>query len=206
MTDPVPDGLTTARVEAFSDGVLAIAATVLVFGLAVPPPGRDVATAVVEEVPAIAAYAVSFLTILIFWVNHHALFAAIQRVDRGVLFLNGLILLCISFIGYPTQILGRTLRGDGSGRAASVLYAAVLALASAAFTTLWAYLHSRPQLLHPARRAGTGAALRRSLVGPGLYTAALVVGLVHAGAALVVCALVAAYFALPPRVFRWARP
>ena len=202
--EDAPGLLTTGRVEAFSDGVIAIAATLLVIELAAPGPGEDVWHKVREELPSMAAFAVSFLTILIFWVNHHALFAGVRRVDRGVLFLNGLALLGISFVSYPTAILGRALQDPTYAESAAVLYALVLLFASAAFTGMWAYLRAHPDLLEPSVRPRAAALLRRSLLGPALYLLALLVGLVNAAAALVVVALVAVYFALPPRLFPWA--
>jgi uncharacterized membrane protein len=192
-------GPSTTRLEALSDGIIAIAATLLVIELTGPAPGAPVWPAIRDELPSIAAFVVSFLTILIFWVNHHALFAGVNRTDRGVLFLNGLLLLGISFISFPTAVLGRAL-GDGHyAGSAAVFYAAVLALTSGTFTALWAYLRAHPQLLEPAVRLRATAALRRSLVGPVLYLVALLVALVNAAAALVVVALVAAYFARAPR-------
>jgi uncharacterized membrane protein len=71
---------------------------------------------------------VSFLTILILWVNHHALFHAVDRVDRAMLFLNGLLLLGISFVSYPTAILGRALQGAEDARPAAVIYALTFSL------------------------------------------------------------------------------
>src|SRR3954471_16019392 len=134
--------LTTGRLEAFSDGVIAIAATLLVLELHVPDPGEDVGAALVHQLPSLAAYAVSFLTILILWVNHHALFHVVARVDRPVLFLNGLLLLGMSFVSFPTAVLGRALEGGGQARAAAVLYAATFAVTSACFTGLWVYLRA----------------------------------------------------------------
>jgi TMEM175 potassium channel family protein len=98
---------TTGRAEALSDGIIAIAATLLVLELHVPEVGEDVWLSLAHQLPSLAAYAVSFLTILIFWVNHHALFHAVARVDRTLLFLNGLLLLGISFVSFPTAALGR---------------------------------------------------------------------------------------------------
>ncbi|WP_405091258.1 TMEM175 family protein [Micromonospora sp. NBC_01392] len=192
-------GPSGARVEAFSDAIIAIAATLLVIELAVPAAGADVGHALREEVPAFLTYAVSFLTILIFWVNHHALFGLIRQVDRPLLFLNGLVLLGISFISYPTATLGRALQGGVHDRAAAVFYAAVLCGTASAFTGIWCYLRARPHLLREAARGGVRVALRRSLAGPTAYAIAIVVGAVHAAAGLAVCALVAVYFTLAPR-------
>ncbi len=194
-----PAGLTTARVEAFSDGIIAIAATLLVIELHPPEPGADVWHALGEELPSIAAFVVSFLTILIFWVNHHALFHAVRHVDRPLLFLNGLLLLGISSISFPTAVLGRALQGGGDSRPAAVLYGGVLAATSAVFTCLWAYLRRRPHLLEPDARDRAGSAVRRSLAGPALYVVAVLVALVDAPVSLAVDALVAAWFVRPAR-------
>ena len=212
VTDPdttaVPPTATlrTSRVEAFSDGVIAIAATLLVLELHVPDAGQDIWSSLGHQLPSLAAYVVSFLTILILWVNHHALFHAVERVDRVVLFLNGLLLLGISFLSYPTATLGRALESGEFERSAAVLYALTFALTSACFTALWAYLRAHPALLSPPARSTAGRALRRSLLGPGLYAVSLLVGLLSAPAALVVAAAVAAYFTLTPRHLRRQGP
>ena len=200
--DTEPALLTTGRLEAFSDGVIAIAATLLVLELHVPEPGADIWSALAEQLPSLAAYAVSFLTILILWVNHHALFHAVARVDRAVLFLNGLLLLAISFISVPTAILGRALEAGSYARSAAALYAATFAVTSGCFVLLWLYLRAHPALLTESARPRAVGALRRSLVGPALYTAAVLVALVNATAAVVVAAAVAGYFAVTPRQLR----
>jgi uncharacterized membrane protein len=198
--------LSTTRLEAFSDGVIAIAATLLVLELHVPELGQDIWDVLGHQLPSLAAWVVSFLTILILWVNHHALFHAVERVDRVVLFLNGLLLLGISFVSYPTATLGRALESGEFERSAAVLYALTFVVTAGCFTALWSYLRAHPTLLTPAARAGADAALRRSLLGPGLYLVSLLVALVSAPAALVVAAAVAGYFALPPRHLRRRSP
>jgi uncharacterized membrane protein len=194
--------LTTGRVEALSDGIIAIAATLLVLELHVPEVGEDVWVSLAHQLPSLAAYAVSFLTILIFWVNHHALFHAVARVDRTLLFLNGLLLLGISFVSFPTAALGRALEGAAFDRSAAVLYAVTLAATAACFCGLWLYLRAHPGLLTESARPRAAAALRRSLVGPVLYLVAAVVALASAPVSLVVAAVVAGYFTVTPRHLR----
>src|ERR671937_1127352 len=93
----------TARLEAFSDGVFSIAATLLVLELRVPAPDPvGLAAALLRQWPSYAVYAVSFLTIGIIWVNHHALFDLLRKVDRPLLFLNLLLLLCVAAVPFPT--------------------------------------------------------------------------------------------------------
>jgi uncharacterized membrane protein len=89
-----------ARAEAFSDGIFAIAATLLVLDLGVPRPDPTLLDGFLHEWPAYAAYATSFLTIGIIWVNHHAVLERLDRVDRGMLFLNVVFLLFVALIPF----------------------------------------------------------------------------------------------------------
>nr|WSY48902.1 TMEM175 family protein [Streptomyces sp. NBC_00886] len=191
---------TTGRLEAFSDGVLAVAATLLVLDLKTPEAGEDgsIWLFLGHQVPTLAAYVTSFLTILIYWVNHHTLFHAVKRVDRPSLFINGLMLLAISFISYATSVLGHAVQSGQHDNQAAVLYALTLAAASTCFTFLWSHLGKHPELLLPGSRAGTAQALRRSRVGPLLYLAAGAVALLSASASLAVDATIALYFAVLP--------
>src|SRR5436309_13539589 len=96
----------TNRVEAFSDGVLAMAITLLILEISVPDvKGDDLLDALGHQWPSYVAYVVSFLTIGIMWVNHHALFDHIRIVDRGLLFVNLFLLLAIAFVPFPTALL-----------------------------------------------------------------------------------------------------
>lgn len=184
--------------EAFSDAVIAIAATLLVIELHVPEPSEDLGHALLLEAPAMAAFAISFSTILIFWVNHHAMFAAVARVDRGVLYLNGLLLLAISFISFPTAVLGRALAEDTDARPAALFYTATLTAASAAFLAIWLYLHRHPGLLRQGEGRTAAEAVTRGLIGTGLYALSMLVAIANGAAALTVVFLLALFFAVPP--------
>jgi uncharacterized membrane protein len=96
----------TSRLEAFSDGVFAIAATLLVLELHVPRGEPDLARALVELWPAYAAYLISFLTIGIVWVNHHTLLEHCRRADRRFLYLNLLLLIAVGIVPFPTALVG----------------------------------------------------------------------------------------------------
>ena len=105
-----------SRVEAFSDGVFAIAITLLVLTIA-QPNNNDyghLARQLDDRWPSLAAYAVSFLIIGIMWVNHHSIFSHFERIDRGVFYLNMLLLMTITFLPYPTgSWVWRSPRGRG---------------------------------------------------------------------------------------------
>ncbi|MFL5760058.1 MAG: TMEM175 family protein [Thermomicrobiales bacterium] len=133
--------LGTGRLELFSDGVFAIAVTLLVLELRVPLPGAlaDGSTlreALWQEWPTYLAFATSFATFLIAWVNHQNLFRLIARVDHTFLLLNGLLLATITFIPFPTHVLAEYLREPGP-RTAAVFYVGSFLVMALAFNLLW---------------------------------------------------------------------
>jgi uncharacterized membrane protein len=190
--------LATGRLEAFSDGVIAVAATLLVLDIRTPEGSESLWPFLGHQLPTLAAYVTSFLTILIFWVNHHALFHAVDRADRTTLFLNGVLLLTITFISYATSVLGHALQTGHDDSAAAVLYALTLAAAASCFVALWAHLGRHRDLLSPQARPRVRAALRRSVTGPVLYGAAALLAPASAPASLALDAGVALYFAALP--------
>jgi uncharacterized membrane protein len=108
--------MTTGRLEAFSDGVLAIAITLLVLGIAIPPPDTALGAALLRLWPSYLAYVVSFLVIGAIWINHHAMFRHIVRVDGTLLVLNLLQLMVFAFLPFPTSVLAEAfLRGTDEG-------------------------------------------------------------------------------------------
>ena len=114
--------LTKTRMEALSDGVLAIAMTLLVLDLALQPPGSPVEQ-FFREWPAYLAYLISFLTIGGAWIAHNALTDGLERVDRIFLRLNLLFLMLIAFLPFPTRLVGEALHeGTGAERLATVVY------------------------------------------------------------------------------------
>src|SRR3954466_11846030 len=106
----------TGRVEAFSDGVFAIAITLLVLDLKVPPDAGSNAelwAALVGQWPIYFAFLSSFLVILIMWINHHRLFTHIRRTDNVLMMLNGLLLLGITVVPFPTRLLAEYFQHEG---------------------------------------------------------------------------------------------
>ena len=97
-----------SRLEAFSDGVFAIVITLLILDIRFPKvPYSQFATSLVSVLPRILAYVMSFIIIGLYWVVHHNSMHAMKKTDRGFLWLNILLLLCVSFIPFPTSLLGR---------------------------------------------------------------------------------------------------
>ena len=103
----------TSRLETFSDGVFAIAATLLILEIRVPEDTHDLTHALLHLWPSYAAYAVSFVTIGIMWINHHAIFALVGRVDRTYLTIHVFFLLMIAFVPFPTHVVAQHLHDDG---------------------------------------------------------------------------------------------
>jgi len=122
------------RAEAFSDGVFAVAATVLVFNLIDPRVGSGLGNALLSEWPSYVAYAISFSTIVVIWVNHHGITDAIERFDRVLLFLNGLLLMTVAVIPFPTGLLAHYLQAGHDQKAAAVAYGLTMTSMSIAFS------------------------------------------------------------------------
>lgn len=139
---------TTSRTEAFSDGVFAIAITLLVLELSVPEDAFDNLWAgIAEQWPSYLGFATSFLTIGGIWLSHHALFARMQFVDRRVMQLNLLLLMAVSFLPFPTRLVAEAIRSTDAERAAVVFYGAVLLVISLLVAALWQTVARRPGLL-----------------------------------------------------------
>ncbi|MFD0327669.1 TMEM175 family protein [Streptacidiphilus monticola] len=165
--DVEPEALhiTPARLSALSDGVIAIAATLLILDLKAPAAGQPVWRTLGHQWPALDTYAVTFLVIGIAWIHHHNLFHQVRQVDRTLLLLNIGMLATISFLPLPTATLGSHLRGIGATSAA-VLYALSMTASALWFTLFWNHLCRHPELLHPGAREQARAARRKSFSGP----------------------------------------
>lgn len=130
-----------SRLEAFSDGVFAVAITLLAFDLAVPAhAGGHLATELGHEWPQMAAYATSFLIIGIIWINHHAVLALAARVDRPVLIANMALLLPIVTIPFATNLFATYLRAGHDGRVAAAVYSGVMAWMAVTFSVLYRFV------------------------------------------------------------------
>ena len=131
----------TGRIEAFSDGVFAIAVTLLVLELKVPhlqDGGADgsLARALLAQWPSYVALVTSFLTILVMWANHHRIFQLVRKVDAPFLYANGLLLLVVTVVPFPTAVLAEYFRKPGATTAAAV-YAGTFVLCGVAYQLVW---------------------------------------------------------------------
>ena len=188
------------RLEAFSDGVFAIAITLLVLDIGVPEPGASgLAHALAEQWPVYAAYAVSFLTIGIIWINHHAVMAHLVRADRPLLLLNLLLLGWVSLIPWPTGLTATYMQvGGNDERVAAIVYAGVMAGMGLTFGALWRYATKDRRLIRSELSdAEVRRATRRFTLGGPIYVLAMALALVNAPASLAVVGVLAGYYVLP---------
>ena len=164
--------------EAFSDGVFAIAVTLLVLELSVPAGSGDhLLRAFAEQWPSYLAYVVSFATIGGVWVAHSVITEYLERADAVLVRLNLLLLLVVSFLPFPTRLLAEYIRENRPERVAATIYGITLLLASTMVSVLWRYAVSR-RLVHPDS-ADVELQMITKRLTPGLagYVALIIVGL-----------------------------
>src|SRR5688572_24497631 len=183
------------RLEAFSDGVFAIAITLLILEIRIPHGGehgkmtdRALLHALLAAWPSFLAFLTSFATILIIWINHHGLFTMLRRVDRSVMLYNGLLLLAVTFVPFPTALLAEHL-ADEAARTAAVVYCGTFVVVSIGYNLLLravacehlTHEHVKPPLIRRVRRAYWTGFLT--------YSAATVVALFAPLAATLMCSV-----------------
>jgi uncharacterized membrane protein len=192
-----------ARLEAFSDGVIAVAITLLVLNLpsstSLLHSHASLAHSLGEDWTQFVAYAISFVTIGIIWINHHAALARLREVDDGVLIVNLLVLMTIVVIPFATDLMASYLRARSGEKLAAAIYGGTFLLMAAAFTALNRQtLISKPHLMHgdtpeQLRRA----TLRRATVGVVPYAVATALAAVSPYLTLAIAGALALFYALP---------
>jgi uncharacterized membrane protein len=181
----------TARLEAFSDGVFAIAITLLVLEIKVPrfsepASSATLSQALLREWPAYLALITSFFTVLIMWVHHHIVFRMVRRADARLMFVNGLLLLFISVVPFPTAVMSEYL-GTPAAPAACTLYAGFFFGISICFQLLRRAAF-RPHVVMRNARPETVKRLKRSYwAGPPLYLVATLTAPLFPLAAIGIC-------------------
>jgi uncharacterized membrane protein len=189
----------TGRIEAFSDGVFAIAITLLIIEIHVP--AREHAETLGHELlriwPSYLGYLTSFLTIGVMWINHHHVFSYINRSDRTMLLLNTLLLLMIAFVPFPTAVLAQFIETDGA-RAAAVLYGATMTLTAIVFFVWWGYASSERRLIAPqVPQQDVDDITRAYTPGTLLYGGAMALAFVQPWVSATAYLAIAVFYALP---------
>jgi uncharacterized membrane protein len=193
--------VSTGRVEAFSDGVFAIAITLLILAVGIEDlPHGDLGKELPSLWPSYVAYAVSFLTIGIMWVNHHMLFRLFDYVDRPLLLINILLLMLIAFVPFPTAVVAEFIRSEAGRRDAALLYGITMTITAILFFALWIYGSRR--LLHPEADPREVSGITRSyLPGVPLYAAATLLAFLSSAASLIMFASLAVFYAFSSALF-----
>ncbi len=200
--------MSKGRLEAFSDGVLAVAITLLVLDLRVPEPGTgDLGHALVHMWPSYAAYAISFLTIGIIWINHHAAINRLREPDHAILVLNLLLLMSVCALPFATSLFASYLREGNGAHLAAAVYGAALLVMGVVFVVFNRHiLIAKAHLLQPGLTAERREELlRRNVAGVAPYVAATALAFVSPYVTLGITAAVAVFYALPATT-GYARP
>jgi uncharacterized membrane protein len=186
----------TGRLESFSDGVLAVAITLLSLNLAVNGPGHGtLAHQLSQRWPSFASYVVSFLVIGIIWMNHHSLFSNLEKIDRVTLFLNLLLLLLVVAIPFATATMAEYLRAGGSdAHLAAAIYAGVSAGMGLSFAMMFLWSSRRGHFRAPLDPATRRHVFVRFASGNLAYLVAIALAFVSAWLTLAIVALTAIYY------------
>ncbi len=193
-------GFGVGRIEAFSDGVLAIVITLLVLEIRAPElhdgtSSAEAWRALLALAPKVAGFLLSFVFVAVFWVNHHRFFQTVRRADWALLWSNNLLLLFLCAIPFPTAFIGDHPRNP----VAVALFAALLTAAGVAFNAMWRQARRR-RLIDPTVDAGTvDRAIRRGMVGPAAYALAALVAPFALQVSWVVFGAVPLFYAWPTR-------
>jgi uncharacterized membrane protein len=187
--------------ESFSDGVIAVAITLLVLDITVPIPSAhgSLAHELGQRWPNYAAYVTSFVTIGIIWINHHAMVSRLREADHMILILNILLLLTIGILPFATALMSAYLRESSGQHLAAAVYGGAFLVMAVAFSTLNRHIllrkpHMLSEELSEARRR---AILLRSTIGVLPYLLAVALAPLSAYLTLAICAALAAFYAFP---------
>jgi len=191
----------TGRIQSFSDGVFAIAITLLVLNLKVPEhldvEQQGLVHVLAMRWPSYLAFVTSFITILVIWVKHHWMFTLIRRSDHAFLYWNGLLLFFVTMLPFPTALLAEYLLHPEAKVAANLYTGTVFAI-SLAFYGLWAYAAKGKRLLavYPTSATTTDAKqiTQQDRYAPPFYFMAFGVSFLSEGASITICLLLALIF------------
>jgi uncharacterized membrane protein len=193
--------MSTNRLEAFSDGVIAVAITLLVLNIDLPElkPGESLASGLIGQWQVYAAYVVSFLTIGIIWINHHVMISRLREADRTILFLNLLLLMSIAVLPFATRLMAFYLKESHGEHVATGVYSGSFLLMALFFSMLNRHiLLTKAHLLHrelsiEQRRQ----ILYRSISGVLPYAIATALAALSSYLTLGICGALAIFYALP---------
>jgi len=188
----------TGRTEAFSDGVFAIAITLLILDVKVPlgaTSERALLHGLAEEWKAYVAYTMSFSLILVMWVNHHRIFTLLRKIDQPFLFWNGFLLLVVSIVPFPTALVADYF-DTPAARTAAAVYAGHGLLIALAFQGVWQHARRNRHLFARGTEAVVERLNAQYRFGPLMYLVAFALAFASAEASIGLCLLFAIYFSV----------
>ena len=194
--------MSTSRLETFADGVFAIAATLLILNVdAQVSETHDLGSRLLHIWPSYLAYAVSFVTIGIMWVNHHTLMAQIERADRRFLLATVGLLMCIAFVPFPTRLVAEHIRAEGA-RDAALAYGFTMVATAVMFSVTWFYASRGNRLLRADADPAIVTGISRSyLPGPWIYLGATLIAFASPTASVLVFMATALFYVLESSLF-----
>ena len=197
----------TGRTEAFSDGVIAVAITLLILDIHVSNVNKDLLQALLSQWPTYLGYVTSFLVISIFWANHHNMFRHIYQVDYALLLINAYFLMCIAFIPFATALLTTYITSPTNQHTAAIVYGATLLLNGMLFNAIWWYAVWKRRLVRGDLDAPAVQRLTRGyLFGLPFYALAIVLSLINVELSLAFYIVIDLMYFLPIPFLRFGRP
>ncbi len=201
------DDRDTGRIEAFSDGVIAVAITLLILDVHVPDVQTGLLQALLNQWPIYLGYVTSFLVITIFWANHHNMFRHIQQVNYALLLINAFFLMCIAFIPFVTSLLTKYITSPTEQHTAAIVYGATLLLNGILFNSIWWYAVWKRRLVCSDLDAQAVQRITRGyLFGLPFYALAIVLSLLNVELSLAFYILIDLMYGLPIRFLRFGSP
>ena len=195
--------MSTARLETFADGVFAIAATLLILNVdaQVSEDVHNLGGRLTHIWPSYLAYAVSFVTIGIMWVNHHTIMGLVERADRRFLVANICLLLCIAFFPFTTRLVAEHVRGSGA-EAAALAYGFTGVVTAVMFNVTWFYAALGRRLLRSDAHAGVVSGITRTyLAGPWIYLSATLVAFASPVASIILFGVITLFYVVESSIF-----
>jgi uncharacterized membrane protein len=199
--------MNTSRLETFADGVFAIAATLLILNVDAQVTGdfTDLGSRLLHIWPSYLAYAVSFVTIGIMWVNHHTVMSQVDRTDRRFLLATVGLLVCIAFVPFPTRLVAEHIRGEGA-RDAALTYGFTMVATAIMFSVTWFYASRGKRLLRADADPAVVSGISRSyLPGPWIYLTATLIAFASPATSVVLFMAIALFYVVESAIFGSAK-
>ena len=203
--------LSTARLEAFSDGVFAIAITLLIIEIKVPShsdlENQSLRHYIGQQWPKYFAYVLSFVIIGIYWANHHYLFKLFKKTDHVFNLLNVFFLMTIAFLPYPTGVLGDYIITTIHAKSAVSFYSFALCLPAFAWLSIWVYARRKKRIIdHRLTDKFLDALTKQFIISNLLYLLAFLISRVNPVASISICVGLTLLYLLPPKKPEYGEP